>query len=211
MNTLDYSLYLVTDSTHFKEDEFLLAIEIALQNGVTFIQLREKEATSRQFFQKAVSVKKLTDKYHVPLVINDRIDIALAIDAAGVHLGQSDLPLKEARKILGKDKLIGISAKTIEQALEAQKEGADYLGTGAMNPTSTKVVTHITQVATLKEICNSVKIPVVAIGGISLENISNLKKTHIKGIAVVSAILSQPDIKTATQKLAQAAKAIIEH
>ena len=209
MHIVDYTLYLVTDSTYFNQETFLLAVEVALQNGVTLIQLREKELSTRAFYERAIALKKLTDNYHVPLIINDRIDIALAVDAAGVHLGQSDLPLEEARQILVKDKIIGVSAKTVEQALKAQKDGADYLGTGAINPTSTKVITQLTPVATLKEICEAVKIPVVAIGGICEENLPNLKGTSIKGIAVVSAILAQEDIKTATQQLKRAVKDIL--
>lgn len=203
MKSIDYSLYLVTDSSSYEEQEFLSAIKIALQNGVTLLQLREKEATSRAFLKKAIQVKKLTDQYHVPLVINDRIDIALAVNADGVHLGQNDIPVKDARRIMGPNKLIGASAKTVEQALEAEKHGANYLGTGAMNPTTTKVITQITSFSTLTEICNAVKIPVVAIGGISKENLWNLKGANIKGIAVVSAILSSSNIQVTTQSLAK--------
>ncbi|WP_242875933.1 thiamine phosphate synthase [Cellulosilyticum sp. I15G10I2] len=209
MLTIDYSLYLVTDHTYFNEETFYAAIETALQNGVTIMQLREKDADSRRFFERALKVKRLTDFYQVPLIINDRIDIALAVDAAGVHLGQSDLPAKEARKLLGKDKLIGVSAKTISQALDAQEAGANYLGTGAINPTTTKVITQLTEISTLKAICNAVNIPVVAIGGISENNASNLKNTNINGIAVVSAILAQPDIASATKKMSQISKSII--
>ena len=210
MNNIDFSLYLVTDSIRFiSEDDLFLAIETALQNGVTLLQLREKELTSRAFFERALRVKELTDKYNIPLIINDRLDIALAVDADGVHLGQSDLPVKEARRILGPNKLIGVSAKTLGQALEAEKFGATYLGTGAMNPTTTKVITQITPLETLKEICDTVNIPVVAIGGICESNIQNLKDTKIKGIAVVSAILCQPDVKAATKRLAKIVKEMI--
>ncbi len=210
MNTINYSLYLVTDSSRFEEEGFFQAVETALQNGVTLLQLREKELTSRAFYERALQVKKLTDHYDVPLIINDRIDIMQAVDAAGVHLGQADLPLKEARRMLGKDKIIGVSAKTVEQAMEAEKDGATYLGTGAINPTTTKVITQITAIATLKEICESVKIPVVAIGGINEKNAYDLIGTKIKGIAVVSAILAQKDIQAATINLTKVIKEVIQ-
>ena len=210
MKTIDYSLYLVTDSSRFADEQtFFAAIEAALKGGVTILQLREKELSSRAFFERAKQVKALSDQYNVPFIINDRLDIAQAINADGVHLGQSDLPIREARRILGEDKLIGISAKTVEQALEAEKYGASYLGTGAINPTTTKVITQITPVSTLKAICESVKLPVAAIGGINLENIHNLKGTKIAGIAVVSAILNAKDPEIAARKLTQATRELL--
>lgn len=198
---IDYTLYLVTDSTGFEEFEFLNKIEEACKSGITLLQLREKEKSGREFLNTALKVKKITDKYNVPLIINDRIDIAMSVDSAGVHLGQSDINVKYARRLLGNNKIIGATTKTVEQAKEAVKEGADYLGVGAIYETTTKVKTKITSIETLNEICNSVNIPVVAIGGLNEENLSILKDSKISGIAVVSAIMKSKDIKKSVENL----------
>lgn len=197
----DCSLYLVTDSTGLEEKEFLNIIEEACKSGVTLVQLREKDKSGREYLNLAFKVKEITDKYNIPLIINDRIDIAIAVDSAGVHLGQSDINIKYARKILGKDKIIGATAKTVNQAKEAVEEGADYLGVGAIYPTTTKVKTVITDIKTLNEICDKVDIPVVAIGGLNEENCNILNKSKISGIAVVSAIMKAKDIKKAVKNL----------
>ena len=198
---LDYSLYLVTDSTGFEENEFLNKIEEACKSGITLLQLREKEKSGREFLNLAFKVKKIADKYNIPLIINDRIDIAMAVDSAGVHLGQSDINVKYARRLLGNNKIIGATTKTVEQAKEAIIEGADYLGVGAIYETTTKVKTKITSIETLNEICNSVNIPVIAIGGLNVENLSILKESKISGIAVVSAIMKSKDTKKAVEDL----------
>jgi len=182
-------LYLVTDSSDLEEKDFLNKVEQALKGGVTLLQLREKEKSGLEFYNLSLKVKKIADFYDVPLIINDRADIALAVDADGVHLGQNDIPVFEARKMLGPDKIIGASTKTIEQAKKAENDGADYLGVGAIFPTTTKVITVITPVKTLDEICRSVKIPAVAIGGLNKENINVLKGVPISGVSVVSAIM----------------------
>ncbi|SHH69847.1 thiamine phosphate synthase [Clostridium grantii] len=197
---VDYSLYLVTDRDILGDRDLCTAMEEAILGGVSIIQLREKNISSLDFYNSALKVKKVTDKYNIPLIINDRLDIALAIDAAGVHLGQSDLPCEIARKILGENKILGISTATLEEAVLAKKQGADYLGVGAMFSTSTKLNTRSVSISTLKEIKNTVNIPVVAIGGINHANYKKLIPTNIEGFAVVSAILGQDNIKLASQK-----------
>ena len=164
MNT---RLYFITDSTDYDEKEFLFRIEAALKNGVTMLQLREKEKTTREYILLAEKVHTLTKKYHVPLIIDDRVDVALATDAEGVHVGQSDMPVHIARKLMGNNKIVGATAKTVEQATNAYKQGADYLGVGAIYPTTTKVKTVLTSTDTLKAICQSVPIPANAIGGLN--------------------------------------------
>lgn len=186
---LDTTLYLVTDSSYHTEETFLRTVEEALKGGVTLVQLREKERSARDYLRLARRVKELTDRYQVPLLIDDRVDVAAAADAAGVHVGQSDIPAAEARKILGPDKIVGATAKTVEQAVEAYQQGADYLGVGAIYPTTTKVKTVLTKVSTLEEICRTVPIPVNAIGGLNAGNMDILAGTHIAGICVVSAIM----------------------
>lgn len=197
----DCRLYLVTDSTGFKEEEFLNKIEEGCKAGVTLVQLREKDKSGREYLNLAFKVKEVTDKYNIPLIIDDRLDIAMAVDAAGVHLGQSDINIKYARKILGKDKIIGATAKTVNQAKEAVEEGANYLGVGAIYPTTTKVKTVITDIKTLNEICDTVNIPVVAIGGLNAKNCSILNESKISGIAVVSAIMKEKDTEKAVKNL----------
>lgn len=193
MKKLDTSLYFITDSTGFSQEEFLRRTEAALQGGVTLLQIREKDKTTREYMALAEKVHALTLRYGVPLLIDDRLDIAVAIDAEGVHLGQSDLPVSIARKILGPDKIIGATAKTVPQALEAYEQGADYLGVGAIYPTTTKVKTILTSTDTLRDICKAVPIPVNAIGGLNRDNIDVLQGTGIAGICVVSAIMKAED------------------
>ena len=201
MKKFDTSLYFITDSTGFPEEEFLGRIEAALQGGVTFLQIREKDKTTREYLNLAQKVHALTKKYNVPLIIDDRLDIAMAIDAEGVHLGQSDMPVDLARKILGPDKIIGATAKTVPQALEACEQGADYLGVGAIYPTTTKVKTVLTSAETLRDICNAVPIPANTIGGLNKDNIGILAGIPIAGICVVSAIMKADDPKAAAEEL----------
>ena len=197
----DCSLYLVTDSTGLEEKEFLRRVEEACVGGVTLIQLREKDISGREYLNLAIKVKEITDRYNIPLIIDDRIDIAMAIDASGVHVGQSDINVRYARKLLGENKIVGATTKTIKQAKEAVSEGADYLGVGAIYPTTTKVTTVITEVSTLSNICEVVDIPVVAIGGLNESNCDVLIGSKISGIAVVSAIMKSKDIKEAAKRL----------
>ena len=183
------------------EDTLEKSVELAIQGGVTVVQLREKDCSGREFLQVAREVKQITDAYEIPLIINDRIDIAMAVDADGVHLGQSDIPAHTARELLGPDKIIGVSAYNKELAVEAQKEGADYLGVGDIFGTSTKAGTHHVEIDTLSRICQAVKIPVVAIGGINLSNVTKLAGTGIQGTAVISAIIASKNITEAATKM----------
>ena len=199
--TVDYSLYLVTDRNLLKGKDLPTSIEEAIAGGVTVIQLREKELGSREFFNVAVQVKAVTDRYHVPLIINDRLDIALAVDAAGLHIGQDDLPVAVARKLLGPEKILGVSACTVGEAVTAQMDGADYLGVGAVFPTGTKRDARQVTLDTLRLIKDRVKIPVVAIGGINQENASLVLHEKVDGIAIVSAILGAPDSRRAARNL----------
>lgn len=199
--TIDYTLYLVTDRTLLSSRTLEQAIEQALQGGCTLVQLREKNISSREFYETALKTKKITDHYGVPLIINDRTDICQAIDASGVHIGQNDLPAKAVRSILGDEKIIGVSAATLAEAQQAEQDGADYLGVGAMFPTATKINTRPVTLMQLTQMKASVSIPVVAIGGIQLSNAASLAAANIDGIAVVSAILSQPNITRAAQLL----------
>ena len=201
MKKFDTSLYFITDSTGFSEEEFLRRIEAALRGGVTLLQLREKDRTTREYLDLARKVHALTKRYGVPLIIDDRLDIAMAIGAEGVHLGQSDLPIDLARQLLGPDRIIGATAKTVPQALEAYQQGADYLGVGAIYPTTTKVKTVLTSADTLRDICAAVPIPVNAIGGLNRDNIDVLSGIPIGGICVVSAIMNADHPEKATIKL----------
>ncbi len=194
---LNTSLYFITDSTHYEEAEFLRRIQSALEGGVTLVQLREKDRTAREYLRLAERVHALTKAADVPLIIDDRLDVAMAVDAEGVHLGQSDLPIGIARQIWGKDKIIGATAKTVPQATEAYQQGADYLGVGAIFPTTTKVKTILTSTDTLADICKTVPIPVNAIGGLSEDNIHVLQGIPVSGICVVSAIMKAEDPKAA--------------
>lgn len=198
-NNIDYTMYLVTDRDVLKGRDLCEAIEASIKGGVTLVQLREKDISSLDFYNLAVAVKKITDKHNVPLIINDRIDIALAVDAAGVHVGQSDIPTKVARKIIGEEKILGISAATLEEAKLAEAEGADYLGIGAVFPTDTKKDARSVSIELLGEIKKSLTVPVVGIGGINENNAELLKESKIDGIAVVSAILGKDDIEQAAK------------
>ena len=206
MKELNAKLYFITDSTNYDEEEFLFRVEEALKGGATLLQLREKEKTTRECIELAQKVHKITKKYNVPLVIDDRVDVALAIDAEGVHVGQSDMPVYMARKLMGNDKIIGATTKTVLQAIEAFKEGADYLGVGAIYPTTTKVKTVLTSTDTLKDICNAVPIRVNAIGGLNKDNINILKGIPIAGICVVSAIMRAENVRLETEKILEKIK-----
>lgn len=201
MKYIDTSLYFITDSTGFNEEDFLIRVEAALKGGVSLLQLREKEKSTREYLYLAEKVHVLTKKYNIPLIIDDRIDVVMAVNAEGVHLGQSDMPIDVARKILGKDKIIGATAKTVEQALDAYHQGADYLGVGAIYPTTTKVKTVLTSTDTLSKICRAVPIPVNAIGGLNKENVNILNNINISGICVVSAIMKADNPRKATEEL----------
>lgn len=197
----DLLLYAVTDRHWLKDETLENQVEKALQGGATFLQLREKSLDDDIFLAEAKEIQKLCKKYQVPFVINDNVDIPLAIDADGVHVGQSDMEALDVRKRLGPDKIIGVSAQNVQQALLAQKHGADYLGVGAVFPTGSKDDAEDVSFETLKAICQAVDIPVIAIGGITKENVSELKGSGICGIAVISAIFAQKDIKAATKEL----------
>lgn len=197
----DLLLYAVTDRHWLKDETLENQVEKALQGGATFLQLREKSLDDDIFLAEAKEIQKLCKKYQVPFVINDNVDIALAIDADGVHVGQSDMEALDVRKRLGPDKIIGVSAQNVQQALLAQKHGADYLGVGAVFPTGSKDDAEDVSFETLKAICQAVDIPVITIGGITKENVSELKGSGICGIAVISAIFAQKDIKAATKEL----------
>ena len=198
---MNYTLYLSTDRRLMTTDKLEEAVELAIQGGVTVVQLREKDCTSREFYEEAEKVKAITDAYEIPLLINDRLDIALAVGADGVHLGQTDIPVWAARDILGADKIVGATANTLEKAEEAWKSGADYLGVGDVFGTSTKADTIHVTLEELAAIKKQVEIPVVAIGGINAENISSLKATGVDGAAVISAILAKRDITAAAETL----------
>ncbi|MBQ9160758.1 MAG: thiamine phosphate synthase [Methanobrevibacter sp.] len=200
MKNIDLSLYLVTDNSD-DEEKFLKTIEEGIKGGVTVVQIREKTADTLDFYNLALKVKEITSKYNIPLIINDRVDVALAIDADGVHVGQSDMPCDITRKLIGEDKILGISAATIDEAKKAQKDGADYIGTGAVFPTKTKDDASSVTKEELKKIVESIDIPVVAIGGINLENASQLTDTGIAGLSVVSAIMSSENPKKSSQEL----------
>lgn len=206
MNKFDTSLYFITDSSGYQEAEFLRRVDAALQGGATIVQLREKDCTTREYIKLAEKVHDLTSKYGVPLIIDDRLDVAMAIHSEGVHLGQSDMPLSTARKILGDNYIIGATAKTVPQATEAYQQGADYLGVGAIYPTTTKVKTVLTSTETLADICKAVPIPVNAIGGLNKNNIDVLAGIPIAGICVVSAIMKAENPKTAAEELKARAK-----
>ena len=206
MKELNTKMYFITDSSAYNEDEFLFRVEEALKGGVTLLQLREKNKDTREYIQLAQKVHQISKKYNVPLIIDDRVDVAMASDAEGVHLGQSDMPIDTARKILGDNFIIGATTKTVEQAKEAYDQGADYLGVGAIYPTTTKVKTVLTSVETLNDICNAVPIPVNAIGGLNKDNIDVLKNCNIKGICVVSAIMKAESPYEATKELICSAK-----
>lgn len=193
-------LYLVTNRYQDPLETFLKKVEQACQSGVTMIQLREKQLTTNQYYELAKMVKQITDTYQVPLIIDDRLDVCLAVDAAGLHIGDDELPVSVARQVLGTEKILGVTAKTVKRALEAEESGADYLGTGAIFPTTTKENAPITLISTLKDICQAVGIPVVAIGGLTCEKIHQLSGTGIAGIAVVRDLMQARDIEARTQE-----------
>lgn len=199
MNREALRLYLVTNRYQDSLESFLEKVETACRSGVTIVQLREKNLTTNQYYQLAKQVKEITDAYQVPLIIDDRLDICLAVDAAGLHIGDDELPVSVARQVLGPEKILGVTAKTVKRALEAEEGGADYLGTGAIFPTTTKENAPITLISTLKTICQRVDIPVVAIGGLTSENIDQLIGTGIAGIAVVRDLMQAEDIEAKTQ------------
>ncbi len=198
---VDYSLYLVSDRGLLGERDLCQSIAAAIQGGVTLVQLREKDRTSREFFDLAVRVKAVTDGMNVPLIINDRLDIALAVDAAGLHIGQEDLPAAIARRLLGPGKILGVSAATVDEALVAEADGADYLGIGAVFPTGTKRDACEVGLAGLRAVVQRVQLPVVAIGGIDERNLPAVLEQRVAGVAVVSAILGRPAITAAARQL----------
>lgn len=197
----DYTLYLVTDRQLMSCDSLTEAVEQAILGGCTMIQLREKELSSLEFYNQAVAVKQVTDKYHIPLIINDRIDIAMAVQATGVHIGQHDLPAAAVRKVIGENMLLGVSASSIAEAIQAQQDGADYLGVGAMFPTGTKTDADSVSMEELQKIRAAVSLPINVIGGINKGNAGRFKPMGIDGLAVVSAIIAQSDIKAAAAEL----------
>lgn len=204
MKKLDTTMYFITDSTNYTEEEFLRRVEKACKGGVTLVQLREKERTTREYLSLAEKVHEITQRYNIPLIIDDRIDVALAVNAEGVHVGQSDMPVRIARLLMGMDKIVGATAKTVPQAVEAYEQGADYLGVGAIYPTTTKVKTVLTSVDTLKEIVKAVPIKVNAIGGLNKDNIHVLKGSGIDGICTVSAIMKAENPCVAAKELMEA-------
>ena len=211
MKSIDYTLYLVTDRRMPKEGHLEEVVEKAIQGGVTLVQLREKSGDTGILYERAVALKKVTDAYHLPLIIDDRIDIMLACDAAGVHVGQSDMPAKIARKLIGPDKILGVSAATLEEALKAEADSADYLGVGAMYPTATKKDADFTSLETLKKIKDRVHIPVVAIGGINETTIPDFKGSTIDGFAIVSAIMASSEPEKVAKDLKDLIKKTLVH
>ena len=203
MYKFDPTLYFITDSTGLSEHDFLYRVERALAGGATLIQLREKDRTTREYIQLADKVHKISLRYGVPLIIDDRVDVALAAETEGVHVGQTDMPVSIARKLIGKDRIVGATTKTVAQAIEAYEQGADYLGVGAIYPTTTKVKTVLTSTDTLRDICSAVPIPVNAIGGLNPSNLDILSGIPIAGICVVSAIMKSDDPQKATHILLQ--------
>ena len=197
----DMRLYAVTDRSWLGDKKLADQVKECLEGGVTFLQLREKKLDEEAFYEEALEIKKLCKEKGVPFIINDNVDVALRCDADGVHVGQSDMEAQDVRAKLGADKIIGVSARTVDQAVKAEKMGADYLGVGAVFSTSTKLDAREVSWETLKEICETVSIPVVAIGGITADNLSQLAGTGVDGVAVVSAIFAQKDIKAATENL----------
>lgn len=209
MNATDLKLYLVTHRYDDNEATFLAKIAAACENGVTMMQLREKMLSTRAYFELAQRVKLITDRYQIPLIIDDRVDICLAVDAAGVHIGDDELPVAMTRQLIGPDKVLGVSTKTVETAVAAGAAGADYLGVGAIFPTQTKANAAVTPIATLKAITAQVAVPVVAIGGVKEANLATFKDTGIAGVAIVSEIMQAPDIAHKVQALRTKLKAVL--
>lgn len=204
MSRVDLTLYLVTDSDLCPPEKMLEVVDKAIRGGVTLVQLREKTASSREFYQRALAIKEVTSAHHVPLIINDRLDIALAVDADGLHIGQEDLPASVARRILGPDKLLGVSASTVEEAVAAARDGADHLGVGALFPTDTKEVDHLVDASTIRRIRQQSGLPLVGIGGIKANNMGVLRGSLADGVAVVSAIMCAYDPESAARQLVEA-------
>lgn len=202
----DMTLYAVTDAAWTGEKTLIQQVKEALEGGITFLQLREKHLSEEEFLREAVEIKHLTDQYQIPFVINDNIEIAQKAGADGVHVGQDDMPVEEVRKILGEDKIIGVSAHNVEEAVRAEQGGANYLGVGAVHTTATKENTSAVSMEEMKKICQTVSIPVVAIGGIKKNNMNVLSGTGVDGIAVVSAIFAAKNIKEETKELLEAVK-----
>lgn len=202
--TLDTTLYFITDSTGFSEDEFLTRVRSALEGGATILQLREKNRSTREYIDLADKVHELTKEFNVPLIIDDRVDVMLASGAEGVHVGAEDMPVLTARKLIGKDKILGATAKTVEAAKKAYEDGADYLGVGAIYPTTTKVKTVLTSTETLDAITKAVPIPVNAIGGLNKDNLDVLNGIGIAGVCAVSAIMKADSPKKAAEELREA-------
>lgn len=200
------ALYLVTNRDNLSDDRFLDIVLEACEGGITMLQLREKEASTNEFYELALKVKKITDSYSVPLIINDRVDICLAIDADGVHIGDDELPVWKTRELIGPDKILGVSAKTVIRGIKAKFEGADYLGVGAIYPTTTKVQTKLTSMKELKQIVDEVKLPVVAIGGIKEENILSFSGSGVSGVSIVSEIMQAKEVPTKVLKLKELVK-----
>ena len=210
LNKEDLLLYAVTDRRWLKEGETLVTrTEEAIDGGVTFVQLREKDLDEENFEREGRELKELCRKRGVPFVINDNVKLAAKLDADGVHVGQSDMEALDVRRIIGGDKILGVSAQTVEQAVTAEKHGADYLGVGAVFPTGSKDDAAEVSYDTLKAICDAVKIPVIAIGGITEDNVTELSKSGICGIAVISALYAKEDIKSAAQRLRKNTEAAV--
>lgn len=206
----DLLLYAVTDRSWLGEDSLCSQVEKALKGGTTFVQLREKELDEERFLEEAKELRELCKRYRVPFVVNDNVEIALAADADGVHVGQSDMEAGNARAKLGPDKIIGVSVQTVEQALLAQEHGADYLGAGAVFPTGSKADADEVSHETLKAICDAVDIPVIAIGGIGTDNVRELSGNGLCGVAVISAIFAKEDIERAARELKESVKEMIK-
>lgn len=208
---LDFSLYLVTDRGLMSTQTLTEAVEQAILGGCTMVQLREKESSSLEFYEQAQEVKQITDRYWVPLIINDRVDIALAVEAAGIHIGQSDLPVPDVRRLIGMEMLLGVSVSSSEEAGKAMEDGADYLGVGAMFPTGTKIDANAVSMEELRRIRRMTNLPIVVIGGINLENAGLFRPMGIDGLAVVSAIIGQPNIRKAAAQMKEAFYTGVSH
>lgn len=206
---IDYRLYLVTDGCNLEESLFYQVIEDACKSGVTVVQLREKGGTVKAIYERAKTVKQITDQYNVPLIINDRLDICLAVDAAGIHIGDEELPTAVVRRLVGPQKIVGVSVKTVEQAKQAEKDGADYIGVGSMFKTQTKKTSTVS-FDTLKEIKRKVTIPVIAIGGIKQENLETFHQTGIAGVAIVSEIMRASNMQQKVKQLLSTLTNVIE-
>lgn len=202
----DFKLYLVTDNDILENRDFYKCIEDAIKGGVTMVQLREKDASGKEFLEKAFKLREITRKYDIPFIINDRVDIAIICDADGVHVGQSDIDAKFVRSLIGENKILGVSARNLNEAKKAKEDGANYIGVGAMYSTSTKLDAKSVSYETVEQIKKIVDIPIVLIGGINLDNLENLKKLHCDGYAVVSSILKEKDIYSTSKNWIKAIK-----